>query len=245
MMAVIAVFNVKGGVGKTTTAVNLAWASTQQCAQNTLIWDLDPQGGAGFLLGQTPPEKPRMRDVFSRDLPPEKLIRETGIEGVDLLCADSSLSGLEHYLYALGKKRRLARLTELMLKRYDRIILDCPPVLNETADQIIRAASILIVPITPSPIAMQGLVDVQGHLLRHHRKHGYVLPLFSMFDGRRKIHQQAQAAHPDWPIIPMSSIVEQMGVRHRPVGAFAPTSKPAMAYAGLWRGIERKLADIA
>ncbi len=243
-MAVVAIYNLKGGVGKTTLAVNLAWCSSQKSARRTLLWDLDPQGGAGFLLGLAPPRRSRMRAVFARELSAEKLICQTGIGGLDFLSADPSLVGLDEYLLSLGKKRRLARLAEELAKHYDRIILDCPPVLNETANQIIRASDSLIIPITPSPLAMFALSTVQDHLRRSHPKHGSVLPVFSMFDGRRKIHRAAQAASPNWPVLPMSSMVEQMGVRRRPLGSFAPSSKPAQAFAGLWEGIERKLARV-
>jgi hypothetical protein len=91
---------------------------------------------------------------------------------------------------------------------------------------------------------MQALTDVQVHLKRNHKRHGPALPVFSMYDGRRKIHREAQLNHPDWPTIPMASLVEQMGAYRRPIGAFAPSSKPAQAFSALWRGIEHKLASV-
>jgi cellulose biosynthesis protein BcsQ len=243
-MPVIAVYNLKGGVGKTTTAVNLAWCSAQHSARRTLLWDLDPQGSAGFLLGLPPPPRPRMREVFAKEIGPEQLVRNAGIDGLDLLSSDSNLSGIEQFFITLGKKRRIAKLTESLARSYDRIVLDCPPILNETADQIIRAASLLVVPITPSPLALKALSDVQQHLHRNHRKHCPVLPVISMLDQRRKIHRDVLALYPDWPTIPMSSVVEQMGLRKSPVGAFAARSKPAQAYDLLWQGIEAKLARL-
>jgi chromosome partitioning protein len=243
-MAIIAVFNVKGGVGKTTTAVNLAWSSARQSSRRTLLWDLDPQGGSGFLLGQPTSQRSRIREVFARELAPEKLICASGIGGLDFLPADAGLGGLDQLLLSWGKKRRLAKLTMQLSSCYDRIILDCPPILNETADQIIRAATILVIPLTPSPLAVQALTDVQDHLRRNHRRHGPALPVFSMYDGRRKIHREAQLNHSNWPAIPMSSLVEQMGAYRKPIGAYAPSSKPARAFSALWAGIEHKLASL-
>jgi hypothetical protein len=63
-----------------------------------------------------------------------------------------------------------------------------------------------------------------------------------MVDRRRSIHAAALAQHPDWPIIPMSSMVEAMAAKRAPIGAFAPRSAPAQAYAALWRAIEQRLA---
>lgn len=243
-MPVIAVYNLKGGVGKTTTAVNIAWCSAQHSARRTLLWDLDPQGCAGFLLGLSPPSRPRMREVFAKEIVAEKLVRKTGVDGLDLLSADSSLSGLDRFFLALGKKRRLAKLTESLAHSYDRIILDCPPILNEVADQIIRAASLLVVPITPSPLSMKALLDVQLHLQRNHGQHCPILPVVSMLDHRRTLHREILALYPDWPTIPMSSLIEQMGMRKSAVGAFAARSAPAQSYARLWQGIETKLATL-
>jgi chromosome partitioning protein len=241
----IAVYNVKGGVGKTSIAVNLAWASAKLSARRTLLWDLDPQGGAGFLLGHPPVRRPRALALFGREIEAEKLIQKTQTEGFDLLPADSSLGGIDQYLITLDKKRRLARLTQQLDKSYDRIILDCPPILNEASDQVFRAADLLLVPITPSPLAMQALSVVRDHLRRHHKGHCPILPVFSMFDSRRKMHREALLANSDWPVIPMSSLVEQMALRHQPIGAFAAASKPGQAFASLWTGVERKVTKVA
>jgi cellulose biosynthesis protein BcsQ len=242
-MAVIAVFNVKGGVGKTSMAVNLAWASAQPCARRTLLWDLDPQGGSGFLLGNVRPARPRSLELFDRAIEPEKLIWPSGIERLDLLPADSGLAGIDRFLLALGKKRRLSRLTQTLATSYDRIVLDCPPQLGEVADQAVRAADVLLVPIIPSPLAMQALTDVRAHLLAHHKDHPPILPVFSMADGRRRLHREALEANPNWPVIPMASVVEQMGLRKLPVGAYAASSRAAQAFAAVWAGVERKLAE--
>ena len=87
----------------------------------------------------------------------------------------------------------------------------------------------------------RALDDVLDDLRRHHGRHAPVLPVFAMYDARRKLHLQAHAAEPDWPVVPMASLVEQMGVQGKPVGAFAPRSPAADAVRALWAGIERKL----
>jgi chromosome partitioning protein len=241
-MAVIAVYSLKGGVGKTTLAVNLAWSAAIQSSRRTLLWDLDPQSAASFLLGVDNKAKGAAQAVFAKDVTPDKLIRATQTDRLSLLAADSSLRGLDRLLFTLGKKKRLAKLLEDMRKHYDRIILDCPPGLTETSEQVMRAADVIIVPVIPSPLSQRALIEVTSHLDREHKGHGPVLPVFSMVDRRRVLHREALAAYPEWPVIPMASVIEQMAVRRAPVGTYAPKSLANEAFDGLWRGIENRLA---
>jgi chromosome partitioning protein len=239
---VIAIYSLKGGVGKTTLAVNLAAESALRRDQKTLIWDLDPQSAASFILGHEPEKKPRARSVFERDIEPDKLICKTDIAGLDLLPADTSLRGLDGFLTSLGKKKRLAKLVEGISSKYDRIYLDCPPGLTETSEQMMRAADIIIVPVIPSPLSQRALADVISHLREHHKGHAPLLPVFSMVDRRRNLHMAATSADPDWPRVPMASAVEQMAVHRSPVGVFAHRSPAGEAFHMLSGAIERKLA---
>lgn len=241
-MKTIAVHALKGGVGKSTFAVNLAWAAAQLSCRRTLLWDLDPQGAATWLLQPPKTAKDAAQAVFTRDVEAHDLVRPTAIDGLDLLAADSSLRELERMLIALGKRKRLAKLLEGLGGHYDRVLLDCPPGLNETSEQVLHAADLLVVPVIPSPLVQKTLDDLAAFLLQRGGKHPPILPVFSMVDRRRKLHQTALAEHPDWPAIPYASIVEQMGIERRPLGAFAPASASARAFGALWAMIEQKLA---
>ncbi|MEJ6678382.1 ParA family protein, partial [Parasphingorhabdus sp.] len=129
-----------------------------------------------------------------------------------------------------------------MSKDYDRIILDCPPGLTETSEQILRNADIVIVPVIPSPLSERALTNVQMFLDSSGKKHAPLLPVYTMVDRRRSIHKQGLIRKPKWPVIPMSSAVEHMTSLQQPVGSFAPRSPAGQAYAHIWRGIEKRLA---
>jgi cellulose biosynthesis protein BcsQ len=240
-MHAVAVYSPKGGVGKTTLAVNLAWCSAALSARRTLLWDLDAQGAATFLLGSEQAAAGEARAVLTRDAEAQRSIRPTGIDRLDLLPADASLRGLDGLFAGLGKKRRLQRLLESLAGRYDRIVLDCPPGLTETTGQVIRGASAMVVPVVPSPLSRRALDEIARHLEQAGRGRPAMLPVFAMADRRRTAHLAALAEHPDWPVIPMASVVEQIAIRRRPLGAFAPAHLAARAVAGVWTAIERRL----
>ena len=242
-MAVIAVYSVKGGVGKTTIAANLAWLSASVSRRRTLLWDLDAAGGGGYLLGIEPGARARAGSLFSRDIDPAELIQNTAYDLLDVLPADESLRNLDGVLARIGKKRRLERMTQALTKRYERIVLDCPPVLNEISAQVVRAADLVIVPLPPSPLSTRAFALVAEEISRHSPAHPPILPVFSMIDRRRALHREAQDANPNWPVIPLASAVEQCAVRQQPIGVFASASPAAKGFRELWTAIERKLAE--
>ncbi len=240
-MSVIAVYSLKGGVGKTTFAVNLAWSSASR-GRPTLLWDLDPQWAASFLVGHEPTQRGNANSLFEKGVSPDKLLLSTGMDNFDLLPSDRSLRSLDRTFFSLGKKKRLANISDVLIDSYGRILLDCPPGITETSEQMMRAADLIIVPVIPSPLSQRALAEVSDHLNQKHGKHVPILPVFSMVDRRRALHQQALAANPKWPVIPMASAVEQMAVRRAPIGTFASKTPAALAFEELWKGIERKLS---
>ncbi len=242
-MASIAVYSVKGGVGKTTFAANLAWCAATISRRETLLWDLDPSNGAGYLLGVDPKKKRTAESVFSAERAPAKLIRKTDYPSLHLLPADESIRSLDRQFDRIGKKKRLAKLTQSLGKDYDRIVFDCPPVLNELSAQVMRAADLVIVPLPPSPLSTRAFEQVVDAVRGSGKGHPPILPVLSMVDMRRNLHKEARAANPKWPIVPLASAIEQCAVERRPIGAFAPRSPGARAFAQLWTAIERKLAS--
>jgi cellulose biosynthesis protein BcsQ len=238
----VAVYSLKGGVGKTTIAVNLATAAALLSRHRTLLWDLDGQAAASFLLGAPEDAAEDAQAVFARDVAPSKMIRPTATERLDLLPADRSLRGLDSFFLGLGKKKRLGKLLERVGRDYERILLDCPPGLTETSEQVLRAADLIIVPLIPAPLSHRALEEVIGFLDRHSIRRGALLPVYNMVDRRRSLHLEALDDHPKWPVVPMASAIERMTARRQPLGAYASRLPAALALAGLWTGIERRLA---
>lgn len=240
-MATIAIYSSKGGVGKTTFAANLAWCSATQSERSTLLWDLDHSGGASFMLGHEPEARSRLDLLFERGADARRKVHNTDWDNLDLLPADSSLRGLDRKLARLSSRKRIADIARKLSRNYDRIILDCPPVLNEISDSALRAADLVIVPMPPSPLSKRAFDTVVEQVKACSKPHPPILPVLSMMDMRRKLHREAREANPEWPAIPFASAAEQAAVRQAPVGSFAKSSPTAKAFTKLWAAIERKL----
>lgn len=239
---IIAVYSAKGGVGKTTLAVNLAWASASLSRRKTLLWDLDAQGGASYILARDEVGPGvRKRIVGNDNL--AKLIQHTSTDRLDILPADASLRHLDRDFHELGKRRRLAKVAESISAGYDRVIIDCPPGLTDTSDQILRAADLVVVPVIPSALSQRALDVIKDHLTQKKGPKVVLAPVFSMVDRRRMLHRAELEERPAWPIIPMASAFERVSQERAPIGELLPPSSlPVMAIAELWRRLERALA---
>jgi chromosome partitioning protein len=240
-MATVAVYSSKGGVGKTSLSVNLAWAAATRSSRRTLLWDLDAQAGASFILAPHRTPGDEARAVIERDLAPAKLIVKTDVPGLDLLPADASLRTLDVLFAEMDRKKRLLRIGEALARDYDRIVVDCPPGLGATAEQVIRSADLILLPLIPSTLSTRAAEELTEHL-GGKRKGPPLMPVFNLVDRRRAGHRAALEAAPEQPAIPMATVVEQMADRHAPVGAYAPRAAVTQAIAGLWTQVERRLA---
>jgi chromosome partitioning protein len=238
---VIAVYSLKGGVGKTTLAVNLAWAAATLGARRTLLWDLDAQAAASFILGADE-SLGKAEGMIRKGGDPAKMVLPTATDGLTLLPADASLRDLDVTFRDLDKKKRLAKIAGDLAASYDAIVIDCPPGLTDTSEQVLRAADLVVVPVIPSPLAQRALATIREHVAGRKAFDAPLLPVFSMVDRRRLLHRDAVAAQPAWPVIPMASAFEAMTQRRAPLGAFAGKSAPGVkAVTAVWAAAEKAL----
>ncbi len=241
-MRSLAVFSVKGGVGKSALAVNLAHAAATLSARRTLLWDLDAQGAATYTLRLTPKPNASARKGFAGEAELADLIQASDFPRLDVLAADSSLRQLEKQLVEADKAKRLKKLIKSLDKDYDRVILDCPPGLTELADQVFRAVDLLVVPLLPSPLSERAFIQLTDHLARFHKGSApAVLPVFTMVDRRKGLHKTTVAATPDRATIPYAADIETMAATRQPILATAPRSAAGRAFAALWTEVERAL----
>jgi len=245
---IIAVTNIKGGVGKTTTAVNLAYLCA--CAGHaTLLWDLDPQGAATYGLKVEAHEQASAKKLVAgkRELP--ELVLSSGYPGLDLLPADFSY---RNFAVHLAERRhpteRLLRMSRPLREIYHTLFLDCPSGISLLTENVLRAADSVIVPLVPSPLSVRVLSQLRDFLLREGWTDLTLLPFFSMVDRRRSLHQEVMAeTRAQFPRIlatpvPYWSEIERMTVRRAPLPAFAPQSEAARIYAALWAEMEQRMA---
>jgi chromosome partitioning protein len=245
---VVATYSIKGGVGKTSAAVNLA-ALAARDGLRTVIWDLDPQGAASFLFRVRPKVKGGGRRLVKARRDPIEVMKGTDLEGLDLLPADFSYRNLD---LELDKRKRpqegLGRVLGQLEDRYDLAVLDCAPSISLVSESVFAAADLLLVPVVPSTLSVRTLEQLQAFLAKTGAPAPDVLAFLSMVDRRKKMHRELEATLPSTlpgvagVSVPSASIVELMGASRSPVVSSQPRSKAAAAYGELWTRTRAALA---
>ncbi len=248
-MISLAVYNMKGGVGKTTTTVNLAYLCAQE-GRRTLLWDLDSQGAATFYLNVQPDAEMKAKKLLKAHKDMSALIRPTGYSRLDILPASFEIRHLDALLEDDKKgSKRLAKIFETFGERYDVLFLDCPPSISFLSEIIFRSANWLIVPVIPSVLALNAYARVSAYIRETTQRQARILPFFSMFDWRKKIHRDVFDVETKpgggflRTCIPTRSVIEQMGIHRAPLPVTYPESDCVTSYRELWTEIKAKLAS--
>jgi chromosome partitioning protein len=242
---VVATYSIKGGVGKTSAAVNVG-ALAARDGLRTVLWDLDPQGAASFLFRVEPKVKGGGSKLIRGKREPLAVMKGTDVEGLDLLPADFSYRHLD---IQLDKRKKplegLARVLDQLADDYDLAILDCAPSISLVSESVFAAADLLLVPLVPSTLSVRTFEQLNAFLAGGPQPPPDVLAFFSMVDRRKRLHKELVASLPGIAAaaIPNASQVELMGLRRAPLVTTSPRNPAALAYAGLWDELRRALRD--
>lgn len=240
-MKTVATYSIKGGVGKTTAAVNLADAAARS-GWRVLLWDVDPQGAATFFLRIKPSMRGGAERLIGKKGELASHIRATDRTGLDVVPADFSLRHLDLHLDAVKRPReRLAELLDPLAADYDLALLDCPPGVTLSSESVFGAVDALLVPTIPTPLSHRTLRQLDRFLADADRR-PLMLPFVSMADRRKRLQRDLTdelLAEPGMlpTVIPNASVVEQMGTHRAPLHDFAPRAAATRAFDDLWTDI--------
>ncbi|MEM6794760.1 MAG: AAA family ATPase, partial [Acidobacteriota bacterium] len=196
-MKTLALYNLKGGVGKTAASVNLAYLAALS-GRRVLLWDLDPQGASTYYFRIKPHVDTAPKGLLKKKGEFPEHIRGTDYERLDLVPADFSYRQMDVTLGGMKKaEQRIARLIEPLGDYYDVIFLDCPPSISMTSEAVFTAAQVLLVPVIPTTLSLRTLEQLRAHLDRSGLAEMSVWPFFSMVDRRKKLHLEAMEGAPE------------------------------------------------
>jgi chromosome partitioning protein len=245
VVRITACTNQKGGVGKTTTVINLA-AFLALSGTRTLVIDLDPQGNATSGLGVDRRTVERSSyDVLVDRAPLSELVVETPVKGLDLLPSSPSLSGAEVELVGLGgRERRLTASLAELNGRYERVLIDCPPSLGLLTVNALTAADGVLIPIQTEYYALEGLSQLVNTIRRVREGLNPRLEiegvLLTMYDARTNLSAQVASEvrrHMNGSvydtIVPRSVRLSEAPSHGLPIALYDPGSRGANAYREL------------
>lgn len=244
-MKIIACYSNKGGVGKTATSVNLAYAYAQ-AGQQVLLCDLDPQGASGFYFRVKPSKKLTDARFFEDVERFTKAIRASDFEGLDVLPANLTFRDFDVFLSRMRNKRsRLKKALVAAGSDYDVIILDCPPNFSTLSENIFRAADEIVVPVIPTTLSERTFDQLVNFFDEHKLRKKKLRAFFSMVQKRKILHQDTMEKMRGQyrkrflqTAIPFTADIEKMGQHRAPVSTYSARSAASAAYQALYSELE-------
>jgi cellulose biosynthesis protein BcsQ len=248
-MKILATHNIKGGVGKTSSAVNLAYLAARD-GYRTLLWDLDPQAAATYCFRIKPKVKGGVKALGKESHSLENSIKGSDYEGLDLIPGDFSLRNFDQvFAKSRGRSKQLENSLLPLQDDYDLMIIDCAPSISLMTENIFHVADALLIPLIPSAFSVRTYHQMLKYFSKERSFKLRRLPFFSMYDKRRELQRDVVAAMSNHvkellnTAIPYAKNVELMAEKRMPVSSFAPTSKSGLAFRDLWREIKVKALD--
>lgn len=246
-MRTIAFYSLKGGVGKTAAAVNIAYLASQ-AGYPTLLWDLDPQGASSwYLAGADEVKGHKLSHLLKGKTPIAELIHESDYPNLDFIPSHTSFRNLDVKLDQEDGSNLIKQWLAPLSEETSLVILDCPPSLSRLSEQVLKAADEVFVPVIPTWLSLNSWKQLQEFAKDKKLKPSKLHPFYSMADRRKSLHRELINAQDEIlpkglkTIIPNASVVEKMGEEGTPVEILAPGSVAADAYRRLWKEIRRLL----
>lgn len=243
-MRIFALYNIKGGVGKTAGAVNLSLLAAMD-GKRTLLIDLDPQGSASYYFRVRSSGKFKSKQLLKGKKIINKGIKESDFENLDVLPSHISYRNLDLKLDKMPKSKvRLKTIMKTFRKDYDIIFIDCPPNITLVSENIFNAADYLLIPCIPTTLSMLTLKKLQRFFSDKKISRKKMMPFFSMAEMRKKLHRE-MILNPHVKklkffrsLIPYSSDIERMGLTREPVLITNKNSAASKSYINLWNEIK-------
>jgi cellulose biosynthesis protein BcsQ len=248
-LKIIAFYHLKGGVGKTAAAVNLAWLAASR-GYRTLLWDLDPQAAASWYLQSSHLDETTFTKCLKGKQGISAVIQSTNWPELDVIPGGLATKNLSDWKGNSLHSKVFEDWLDALSETYSLIVFDMPPNLDALTQVVMSASERIYVPLIPTPLSMNALETVIDFMQQVDAKTKRIRPFFSMVDRRKKLHCEFLASPPIKlrkqleGYIPYCADVEKMGVFRQPLPLFAPKSPATLAYTLMWEQMESQLWKI-
>lgn len=245
-MITIAVYNLKGGVGKTATSVNMAALAASE-GDRTLLWDLDPQASTSFYYRVKSKVKGGIKSLIGQHSEILETIKETEYENLDIIPADLSIRNMDIHLGEhKSAHKKLTESIKDISSEYDVLFIDAPPGISILSENLFHAADIILMPMIPTVLSIRSYDMILEFFDQNKLDKNKIWGFFSMYDSRKNMHNEivgeyTKKKHILKTAIPYSSDVERMGIYEAPLVSYSTYSKAALAYHELWAELKKKL----